>query len=65
MTIEVAFYESGYRTCKDFYLRYVTPHLRGVSPRLVSYTRFVELMVRFGPTLRLSGNYRVGSVSCV
>jgi hypothetical protein len=44
MTIEVAFHESGYRTFKDFYLRYVTPHLRWAFPRLVSYTRFVELM---------------------
>ena len=44
MTIEVAFHQSGYRTFKDFYLRYVTPHLRWAFPRLVSYTRFVELM---------------------
>jgi hypothetical protein len=44
MTIEVAFHQSGYRTFKDLYLRYVTPHLRWAFPRLVSYTRFVELM---------------------
>jgi hypothetical protein len=44
MTIEVAFHQSGYRTFKDFYRRYVTPHLRWAFPRLVSYNRFVELM---------------------
>jgi hypothetical protein len=44
MTIEVAFHQSGSRTFKDFYLRYVTPHLRWAFPRLVSYPRFVELL---------------------
>lgn len=44
MTIEVVLHESGYRTFKAFYLRYVTPHLRWAFPRLVSYNRFVELM---------------------
>jgi hypothetical protein len=44
MTIEVAFHQSGYRTFKDFYRRYVPPHLRWAFPRLVSYNRFVELM---------------------
>lgn len=44
MTIVISFQQSGYRTFKDFYLRYVTPHLRGAFPDLVSYTRFVELM---------------------
>src|SRR5215210_2321157 len=43
MTIEVAFHQSGYRPFKDFYRRYVTPHLRWAFPRLVSYNRFVEL----------------------
>jgi hypothetical protein len=44
MTIEVAFHHSGSRTFKDFYLRYVTLHLRWAFPRLVSSNRFVELM---------------------
>lgn len=43
MTIVVSFHQSGYRTFKDYYLRYVTPHLRGAFPQLVSYSRFVEL----------------------
>jgi hypothetical protein len=37
-------YQSGYRTFKDYYLRYVMPHLRWAFPHVVSYTRFVELM---------------------
>jgi hypothetical protein len=44
MTIEVAFHQSGYRTFKDFYLRYVLRHLGWAFPRLVSSNRFVELM---------------------
>jgi hypothetical protein len=44
MTIVVSFDQSGYRTFKDYFLRYVTPHLRWAFPRVVSYPRFVELM---------------------
>src|SRR5215210_3473811 len=44
MTIVVSFHQSGYRTFKDYYLRYVTPHLRWAFPQVVSYSRFVELM---------------------
>lgn len=44
MTIVVNFHQSGYRTFKDYYLRYVTLHLRWAFPQLVSYSRFVELM---------------------
>ena len=44
MTIVISFHQSGYRTFKDYFLRYVTPHLRWAFPQLVSYNRFVELM---------------------
>jgi len=44
MTIVVSVHQSGYRTFKDYYLRYVTPHLRWAFPQVVSYSRFVELM---------------------
>jgi hypothetical protein len=44
MTIVVSFHQSGYRTFKGYYLRYVTPHLRWAFPQIVSYTRFVEVM---------------------
>lgn len=46
MTIVVSFHQSGYRTFKDYFLRYVQPHLRGAFPHLVSYSRFVELMAQ-------------------
>jgi hypothetical protein len=44
MTIVIAFHGSGFRTFKDFYTRCVLPHWRNAFPKLVSYTRFVELM---------------------
>lgn len=43
MTILVLFHLLGYRNLKQFYTEYVTTHLRWAFPRLVSYTRFVEL----------------------
>lgn len=43
MTILVLFHVLGYRNLKQFYTEYVTQHLRWAFPRLVSYTRFVEL----------------------
>jgi hypothetical protein len=44
MTSVIHFHQSRYRTFKDYFLRYVTSHLRGAFPRLVSYGRFVEMM---------------------
>jgi Transposase DDE domain len=44
MTIAIAFHGSGYRTFKEFYTLCVLPHWCHAFPRLVSYTRFVELM---------------------
>lgn len=45
MTIIVVwFHISGYRTFKWYYKNYVCKQLRGEFPRLVSYSRFVELM---------------------
>jgi Transposase DDE domain len=43
-TIVIAFQQSGSRTFKDYFLRYVTPHLRWAFPQLVSYSRCVEPM---------------------
>lgn len=43
MTILVLFHLLGYRNLKQFYLEYVSVHLRWAFPRLVSYNRFVEL----------------------
>lgn len=44
LTILVWFQQSAYRTFKDFYLKEVSLHLRDEFPRLVSYSRFVELI---------------------
>lgn len=44
MTIIIHFHQSGYRTFKDYYERYVCTQLRQAFPQLVSYARFVELM---------------------
>jgi Transposase DDE domain len=47
LTILILFQQSGYRTFKGFYLEQVHVHLRQEFPRLVSYTRFVDLLPRF------------------
>jgi hypothetical protein len=47
LTILILFQQSGYRTFKGFYTQHVQIALRQEFPRLVSYTRFVELMPRF------------------
>jgi Transposase DDE domain len=44
MTILILFQTSHYRTFKAYYMEYVQVHLRGEFPKLVSYSRFVELM---------------------
>src|SRR5450631_3868172 len=44
MTILIHFHQSHYRDFKAYYTQYVQVHLRGEFPKLVSYTRFVELM---------------------
>lgn len=43
MTILIYFQMSGYRTFKDYYIKYVCIHLVKEFPGLVSYNRFVEL----------------------
>lgn len=43
MTILVLFHLSGYRNFKAFYTEHVMRYLAGAFPRLVSYSRFVEL----------------------
>jgi hypothetical protein len=44
MTIVVWFHRSGYRTFKWYYINHVYKELRSEFPKLVSYSRFVELM---------------------
>lgn len=43
MTILIAFHQSGYRTFKHFYQKHVCVYYRAEFPRLVSYSRFVQL----------------------
>lgn len=44
MTIAIHFHQSGYRTFKDYYTKYVCQSLSNYFPSLVSYNRMVELM---------------------
>ena len=42
MTIMIRFHQSNYRTFKSFY-QYATTHLKAYFPKLISYSRFVQL----------------------
>lgn len=44
ITILIRFHHSGYRTFKDFYIKYVSVAMRAEFPRLVSYNRFIEFI---------------------
>ncbi|MCY6493413.1 transposase [Leptolyngbya sp. GGD] len=44
MTILIAFQQQGYRTFKDYYLKYVCCYWRAVFPGLISYQRFLSWM---------------------
>lgn len=46
MTIVIHFHQSRFRDFKAYYTEHVMKHLANEFPRLVSYTRFVELMGR-------------------
>ena len=66
MTITIFFHFSGYRTFKDYYLKYVSVHLRDKFPELVSYNRFVELMPDILiPSLTFFKTCRIGKVTGV
>jgi hypothetical protein len=44
LTIMVYFHQLGFRNFKSFYLGYVQVHLRKEFPKMLSYSRFVQLM---------------------
>lgn len=46
MTIVIHFHQSHYRNFKKYYTEHVMAHLRSEFPKVVGYTRFVELMPR-------------------
>lgn len=47
MTILIHFHQSCYRTFKDYYLKYISTTLRSCFPKLISYSRFVQVMPQF------------------
>lgn len=54
ITILVLYHQSGYKTFKDFYMRFVLKALREYFPNIVSYDRFLTLMQRvFVPIMGL------------
>jgi hypothetical protein len=44
MAIVIIFHKTGYRTFKDYYTRFVQGFLKEYFPKLMSYSRFVNLM---------------------
>lgn len=44
MTIIISFHQSHFRDFKNYYLTYVSVHLKSHFPKLLSYTRFIEVM---------------------
>ena len=62
-TIVVYFHCSGYRTFKDYYIKYVLKHFQSEFPKLVSYNRFVELIPSALMPLILYLNTRKGEVT--
>lgn len=44
LTIVIMFHKTGYRTFKDYYTRYVLISLKEYFPKLLSYSRFINLM---------------------
>ena len=44
ITIVIMFHKTGYRTFKDYYERYVFLTLRRFFPKVLSYSRFINLM---------------------
>jgi len=44
MTIIIYFHRSGYRTFKDFYIKYIYKMKSSAFPNIVSYNRFIELI---------------------
>ncbi|MGZ6388609.1 MAG: transposase, partial [Ktedonobacterales bacterium] len=61
MTIAIVFQQSHYRTFKAFYTEYVQVHLQTEFPRLVSYTRFIELLPRVMAPLTIYLHTQLGS----
>ena len=64
LTIIILFHLSNFRNFKNYYLNYICVYLREAFPRLVSYSRFVELMKgSFIPLLLFLKNRRCGKLT--
>jgi hypothetical protein len=61
MTILIHFHQAHYRNFKAYYTHYVQVHLTGEFPRLVSYSRFVQLIPRVLVALCAYLHYCFGS----
>ena len=46
MSIIILFHRSNYKDFKNFYIYYMHKHLKNAFPKLLSYTRFLEVMPR-------------------
>jgi hypothetical protein len=63
MTLIMAFHLAYYRTFKHFYTDFIARYHRAEFPRLVSYSRFVELMSEALIPLCVFLNQRRGTVT--
>jgi hypothetical protein len=61
MTILILFQQAGVRTFKGVYTQYVQVHLRAGFPRLVSYSRCVELLPRVRVLLAVDLQTQMGT----
>src|SRR5690606_25419984 len=46
MPIVILFHQSGFRVFKYFYCQMIVPFWKSAFPKLLSYTRFIEIMPR-------------------
>ena len=44
MTVIISYHQSNYRDFKNYYLGYVSKHMKSYFPSLLSYTRFIAVM---------------------
>jgi hypothetical protein len=65
MTIMIHFHQSAYRDFKDYYTKHVQVYLNGEFPRLVSYSRFIQLLPRILGLLWFYAQSQCGSISFI
>ena len=60
ITLLIAFHGGQFKNFKHFYVNYVSVHLKGDFPGLVSYNRFIELSHRSALAFMLFFQYESG-----